>query len=134
MRYIHVLVALTVPALWACRVDTQQVLMDQATKRLQCPSPQIETEDFGDGGTKLARGCGQEVMYTWLNGWVEMQDLQSRASFDLSCEKSELQLTPLSGGTTVGVSGCGKKATYVYTGVSKSGASIQYEWVMDSTS
>ena len=131
-HHISLIGSLLIPLL-ACRVDHQQRLVDLAAERLQCPEKDVRTSPFGDGGTQVATGCGQERKYTWLNGWVEMQDLRKRAAFDLSCNPAQIQILPLSS-SSAGVSGCGKQATYVYKAISASGLQVGYDWAMNSSS
>jgi hypothetical protein len=107
-----------------------------ASMRLECSADDVTIEDFA-GMTRIAHGCGKQVMVTCLEPGsfagptgecFPMQDLRTRAAFELSCDPNAVELTPLDAeGHTVGVNGCGARAVYQYVKVGQN-----YNWTLST--
>ena len=105
-----------------------------AAGRLDCPEGAIALSPFASA-TRIARGCGKQVMITclppgsfagMLGQCFPMQDLHRRAAFELDCDPAEVvDAEPLDdAGRVVGVRGCGRRVVYQYVQVGDI-----YNWV-----
>jgi len=112
-------------------------LVGAASRELQCPRDDIDTNELAPGQARLvqlaggptqayARGCGKRLAFAHMchadgSGcdWYSVKKLRiepllNRVAFEAKCTKDRIATTQIAS-STIGVDACGLRMTYVWS-------------------